>query len=312
MSNFLAALSAVLPFFVFMALGYVINRVSHVGEEVTGKMNNIVFRYFYPVMMFSSLYKLDSASPGSFKLLFFCVAAVLILIVILMMTVPRIVEKDSRKGVVIQAVYRSNAILFALPLVQNVYGDDGAALAALVLAFVVPVYNVAAVIILEYFRGGRKEIRELAAGILKNPIIIGALAAAAVLILRIHFPAVIDDVIGDIASLTSPLALLILGMSLRFGGMRKNARALINCLLLKLLAVPAAVLLISRLFGFGKLETFIILAIFGTPVALATYTMSFNMEGDAEFAGQIVFLSTAVSVFTLFLWIYFLKSMGAV
>ena len=54
------------------------------------------------------------------------------------------------------------------------------------------------------------------------------------------------------------------------------------------------------------------LAIFGTPVALATYTMSFNMEGDAEFAGQIVFLSTAVSVFTLFLWIYFLKSMGAV
>ena len=38
--------------------------------------------------------------------------------------------------------------------------------------------------------------------------------------------------------------------------------------------------------------------------------MAQNMGGDGELAGQFVVISTAVSMFTLFLWIFFMKSGG--
>nr|WP_279221407.1 MULTISPECIES: hypothetical protein [unclassified Clostridium] len=40
--------------------------------------------------------------------------------------------------------------------------------------------------------------------------------------------------------------------------------------------------------------------------------MAQNMGGDGELAGQFVVISTAVSMFTLFLWIFFMKSVGLI
>ena len=41
-----------------------------------------------------------------------------------------------------------------------------------------------------------------------------------------------------------------------------------------------------------------------------SYTMALQMDGDADLAGGIVLLTTALSCFTLFLWIWLLKSLG--
>ena len=54
----------------------------------------------------------------------------------------------------IQAVYRSNFVLFAMPLTESVFGQSGLAAASVMVAIIVPFYNVTAVVILEHFRGG--------------------------------------------------------------------------------------------------------------------------------------------------------------
>ena len=71
-------------------------------------------------------------------------------------------------------------------------------------------------------------------------------------------------------------------------------------------------LAIAYQFGLRELELFLLLAIYGTPVAAASYPMAQNMGGDGELAGQFVVISTVVSVVTLFVWIFFLKSMGLI
>ena len=65
------------------------------------------------------------------------------------------IKGKRQAGSYIQAVYRSNCVLYALPLTQSLYGQEGGSIAAMMIALVVPIYNVSAVLILEYF-GGRK------------------------------------------------------------------------------------------------------------------------------------------------------------
>ena len=52
-----------------------------------------------------------------------------------------------------------------------------------------------------------------------------------------------------------------------------------------------------------------VLVVFGTPVAVNSYNMALQMDGDADLAGGIVLLTTALSCLTLFLWIWLLKTL---
>ena len=70
-----------------------------------------------------------------------------ILQALLIITIPRMVSENAKRGVIIQAIYRSNFVLFGIPLTANLFGDEGAVLASMMVAIVIPVYNATAVII---------------------------------------------------------------------------------------------------------------------------------------------------------------------
>ena len=46
------------------------------------------------------------------------------------------------------------------------------------------------------------------------------------------------------------------------------------------------------------------------PTAVSSYVMAKEMEADGVLAGQIVAVSTAVSILTVFLWVFSLSSLG--
>ena len=62
--------------------------------------------------------------------------------------------------------------------------------------------------------------------------------------------------------------------------------------------------------GLRGVELFLVLMIFGTPVATASYPMAQNMGGDGQLAGQLVFVSTVASLGTVFLFIYAMSRLG--
>ena len=70
------------------------------------------------------------------------------------------------------------------------------------------------------------------------------------------------------------------------------------------------ILAVATLLGFSGVERFVYFEMYATPVATASYAMAQNMGGDGELAGQFVVLSTVASVVTIFLWVYFLNSIG--
>lgn len=312
MESFLVAVNAVMPFLIYISFGYGVRMSGLVDEAFMNKLNKLIFRAFFPILMFNNLYKVEPGFTLDGRLVAVGVGSVLLLELILVFLVPKFVKGNPQRGVVIQAVYRSNFVLFAIPLTTSLFGETGSVLASMMVAIVIPIYNVTAVIILELFHGGKSDIRVLVKNVCTNPLILGALVGFIFFMLQIKLPACIDETAAQFADLTTPLALFVLGGTLHFSAVRGNLKYLVPSLTVKMVFLPAVITALATAMGFGNLERFVLFTMYATPVATASYSMAQNMGGDGELAGQFVVISTAVSIVTIFLWVLFFKTMGMI
>ena len=312
MESFLVAVNAVMPFLIYISFGYGVRMSGLVDEAFMNKLNKLIFRAFFPILMFNNLYKVEPGFTLDGRLVAVGVGSVLLLELILVFLVPKFVTGNPQRGVVIQAIYRSNFVLFAIPLTTSLFGETGSVLASMMVAIVIPIYNVTAVIILELFHGGKSDIRVLVKNVCTNPLILGALVGFIFFMLQIKLPACIDETAAQFADLTTPLALFVLGGTLHFSAVRGNLKYLVPSLTVKMVFLPAVITALATAMGFGNLERFVLFTMYATPVATASYSMAQNMGGDGELAGQFVVISTAVSIVTIFLWVLFFKTMGMI
>lgn len=313
MESLLVALNAVIPFLCYISFGYIVKIKKIVSESFLQQLNQMVFRLFYPCMTFYNIYKADAESLPRPVLLIFVGASILILEAILILVVPRFVLENPKRGVVIQGIFRSNFVLFGLPLTISVFGDSAASVAAMVVTVVVTIYNTTSVVILEMFNtNGKINVKNIAFNVIKNPLLQGAVIGLVFFLLGIHVPESIVTPIAAFSDATSPLALFVLGGTLHFNEISHNLKYLVPTLSFKLLILPAVMMAIGYAFGLRELELFLLVAVYGTPVAAASYPMAQNMGGDGELAGQLVVISTVVSVVTLFFWIFLLRFVGLI
>ena len=313
MESFLAALNAVVPFLFYITFGYTMKVKGVVKEEFLQQLNKMIFRLFYPFMTFYNIYKAEASSMPSSLLMIFAGVSILALEAILVLTVPRIVKENPKRGVIIQAIYRSNFILFGLPLTISVFGESASSVAAMLITVVVTIYNTTSVVILEMFNSdGNTSFKTILINVAKNPLLQGAAVGLFFFFTGLKVPASIIKPISEFSNMTSPLALFVLGGTLQFNAISGNLKYLVPALSLKLMVIPAVMLSIAYALGLRGLELFLIVVIYGTPVAAASYPMAQNMGGDGELAGEFVVISTVVSTITLFLWIFFMKSMGLI
>lgn len=313
MESFLVAINAVIPFLFYITFGYTMKVKGVVTEEFLQKLNKMIFRLFYPFMTFYNIYKADPTDMPRPILMIFTGASILILEVILVFIVPKIVRENPKRGVIIQGIFRSNFILFGLPLTISVFGDYASSVAAMLITVVVTIYNTTSVVILEMFNtDGKVDPKTLLINVAKNPLLQGAALGLVFFFFQIKVPASLLKPISEFSNMTSPLALFVLGGTLQFNAIKKNLKYIVPVLSFKLLALPAIMLSLGYMVGLRELELFLLVAVYGTPVAAASYPMAQNMGGDGELAGELVVISTVASTITLFFWIFFMKSVGLI
>lgn len=309
-SNLIVAVSAVVPMFTLMSIGAFVKYQKWLTDEELNHMNRMVFRVFFFCLMFHSIYTTDITATFKPKLMLFGAGSVLILFTLLMLIVPRIEKENRRRGVIIQAIFRSNFVLMGIPIVANIFGDHNIAVATMMIAVIIPMYNILAVFALETFRGGNFSIIPILKGIIKTPMILGAITAALCLIIDIHIPEPVLKPIGQISSATTPVALIILGASFRFGSVKEHMKQLITCVSFRLIIVPAIMLSTAIALGFRGVEFVTLISVFATPCAVVSFAMAQQMGGDSDLAGNCVVFTSALSCFTIFCWILLFKTIG--
>ena len=275
------------------------------------KLNTFNYKLFFPFLMFNNVYSAKPENMPSVKLMVTGVLSVSLLVVLLVIIVPKIVKENPRRGVIIQGIFRSNFIIYGIPLTTYVFGTEKSSVCGMMIMIMVSLFNVSAVIVLEMFReGGKIRPKQLVLGVVKNPLLQGCVVGLLFYLLQIRLPSFIASPVSSLASMATTMALVVLGANLRFDELKKNSRTVTAVLVIRLLLLPLVMVTFAYLIGLRGVELFLILMIFGTPVATSSYPMAQNMGGDGQLAGQLVFVSTVASLATIFLFIFALSQLG--
>ena len=310
MDNLVVAVEAVIPMFCLMFIGVLVHKYQLLSDLELIHLNRMVFRVFFSVMMFYNLYTTNLGTTFRPRLMLFAVGALAVVYVVSFAFVWLTEKQDRRRGAMIQAIYRSNFVLMGIPLVANIFGDENIAVTTMMIAVIVPIYNVLGVFTLETFRGGKFNLGHILLGVLKNPMILGALTGAAFLLLGIPIPKPVLKPLAQITAATTPLALIVLGASFRLGSTKEHLRQLVTCVAARLFIIPAVVLSIAVWLGFRGIEFVTLISIFCTPCAVAGYAMAQQMDSDSDLAGNCVVFTSGLSCVTIFCWILLFKGMG--
>ena len=314
MESIFNALNAVIPFLCYMLYGYFFRGIGITDDAFYKKLNKFIFWGLFTVMMFNNMYNMDLSMMPKLSFILFAWGTLGALILLLVLILPRICKTKPRCSVIIQGIYRSNVLLFAVPLSESIFGSEGAALGSILVALIVPVYNVSAAILFACFdeRNAKPSAADIIRKVLVNPLILGTIVGLLFLFLHIPVPKALLTPIGKFASMASPLAIFGLGGTLYFSNIAKNLKYIGFVLVMKLLVVPAVIIALTTLLPFSNVERFLLVAVYATPIAAASFPMAQNMGGDGELAAQLVAISTVASVFTLFLWIFVMSSTGLI
>ena len=311
LESFMVAFNAVAPFLILLGIGFAAVRLKLADRPFMDRLNALNYKVFFPFLMFNNVYSAKPENMPSVKLMVTGVLSVSLLVVLLVILVPKLVRENPRRGVIIQGIFRSNFIIYGIPLTTYVFGTEKSSICGMMIMIMVSLFNVVAVIVLEMFReGGSIRPKQLLLGIVKNPLLQGCLAGLVFYLLQIRLPSFIASPVSSLAGLATTLALVVLGANLKFDELKKNSRTISIVLAVRLVILPVVMLVFAYMIGLRGVELFLILMIFGTPVATSSYPMAQNMGGDGQLAGQLVFVSTVASLATIFVFIFTLSRLG--
>lgn len=318
LDNFIYSANTVLPIFVMVVLGYVLKRNQFLDASFFSQSEKYVFKIALPCMLFLEIARAGGTASFNFRLVAFCCVSITLLVLLLCLIVPRIVDGRDKCGAIIQGVYRSNFAVLGVPLATNMFGEAGGSAIAVVMPFVIVLFNVYAVLVLSLFapRDVRMSPRQLARKtlhtIVTNPLIIAVVLALPFLLLDWEMPTLLEKSATYLSNTVFSLSLMSLGSTITLQQMQGKLRYSLTAALIKMVGLPIIFLSIGVMLGFRGIDLGVIFILCGTPSAVSSYIMAKNMKSDHELAGQILLLTTLLCIFTFFSGVFLLKTMALI
>lgn len=317
MENLIISLNTVLPLFFCIALGYFLRLIHMLDEHSLNKINKLCFKVFLPVYLFNNMYTTNLAAAFNGRLILFAICALMVLYVVLLLVIPRLEQDNARRGAMIQGIFRSNFALLGLPIATSLCGEANVGPTALLIGLFVPIYNVLAVITLEAYRGSntgaeRTSLKKVAKGVVTNPLIIASVLGALCNMINLEFPYAVNKTIVDLSRVATPLSLVTLGGFFTFGKIKVYRKHLAIVVIGKLVLSTLVMVGLAVLLGFRNETLVPIMIMFGAPTAVSSFSMAQQMDSDGELAAEIVVFTSAISIVTIFCWIFVLKQLGVI
>ena len=314
-NDFLFSINATLPVFAVMVLGFLLRKAGFLTEGFCKTANALIFKLCLPIMLLRQMAQMRPADlvDGGFLAYAFCGTLATVLAFWLL---SRKVLRDKRLvGAFAQGSFRGNTALLGTVFLESICGSR--AYAPLIILAAVPLYNVLSVVILSLEAGGggkldRTRLIGALKGVAKNPILWGIVLGLPFSLLQLPMPAAGDKVLSMLGNLASPLSLIVIGADFRWADALAKKAPTLGAAFLKLVVLPALVVLPGAALGFRQDALVALLVLAGTPSAVSSYIMAQNMGNDAVLANGIVAVTTLFSAVTVTGWIFLLRTMALI
>ncbi len=328
------AVNAVFPIVGLILLGYILKRIGFLWEAFVKNGSKLVFHVALPIMLFINVYDIGSLGDIPWSFVAYCAGIICLLFGVGLVMALAGSKFPERRGVIWQCAFRSNFAIIGMPLAAALGGAEAEAVAAIVSALAIPMFNIMAVVSLTVFVSGndqkRPTLRSFAKSIVRNPLIIGVALGLFCIGIRALQQRVFGEVVfslktqgkplytvlANLKSMTTPLALIVLGGQCQFSAVKGMFREIAigtvgRIVLAPVLAIGGALLMARMgLITCGAGELAALIALCGSPVAVSSAIMATEMKNDSQLATQLVVWTSAGSVLTIFLTVCILMATG--
>ena len=311
--NIVFTANIVAPVFLIIAVGYLAKKRKIINEVFVDVTSKFVFRISLPVFIFLEISELDLSQVFDIDQIVFITSATFITYLLIWIGTFPYIKNPEDKSAFIQGAFRGNYAIVGLALISNLFGDDALGKATLILAFLLPVYNVLAVIVLTVPKHqGKINFKSMLMEILFNPLILAVVFALPFSFFKIQLPEMFITTGNYFADLALPLALVGIGGSLNIDNLKRASTLAFFSSIIKIVILPLILTFAAIFLGYRNDDLGIMFIVFACPTAIASFVMADVMGANSKLAGNIIMITTLGSVFTIAIGILMLKSFGLI
>jgi predicted permease len=300
-------LNVVLPVFLIVALGFVVRRIHFVDKSFLDKISHLAYYLAVPALL---TWKIGTSSfdlnfnpaliLGSFLAVVITAVSAYLLARVLRLP-PREV------GSFTQGSFWGNLTYIGLPILLAAYGEEGLQRGGMLIGFLSPFVNAAAVLTLTLQLRGRldwESVVYLRNAVVTNPVILSCMAGLLLSKFQVPFPVFAVNFLRFLSDLALPLALLAMGGNLSFEKIRKDYKATAFACFIKLVLMVLLGWLIYQKLGISGLDFKVGIVLLACPTAFTSYLFSTRLGADKSLISSDIVISTLLSMATLSFWLW--------
>lgn len=295
-------LNSLFPIFVLLLFGWGLKRQGLTDTSFLKNADRLIYYFFFPVMLFWKIGGASLEGGIDWNFCFASLSAVLAMFVLSALVIKLFAISHFKAGSFSQSCYRFNTYI-GVAVILNSLGSEGVKYFGILIGFAIPLINVFAVTTLIWFSGrevsSRKRLQIAGKALISNPLILGCLAGIGYSRFVGLFPIYINNSLSLISMATLPLALISIGGSLTFAGIRGNVGLSFLAASMKLLILPGIGWFFYSLFAVTGVPLKVGLIFFALPASTAIYVLSSQLNSDTDLASSAIVLSTLLSFFSL-------------
>lgn len=296
-------INVLIPVFLIIAVGALLRKTNFLTEEWTKGLVRLVYWVGLPSLLF---YKIATASYD-YRIAgktYAVVMAGMIACITLGYIVAVFLRIPGRNiGSFVQGSFRGNTVFIGLPILIYSFGENAGpqAIAVLVIALIVPAYNLSAIIMLlaSQHKIDRTVPVKIAKQIITNPLIIATIAGLLYAQFFSQMPFFLSRTCTAMGQMALPLALLGIGAALVQEGFISGGLLAIAASIIKIAMGPLVGFAVAKWMGLGANETRIALIFLACPTAAASYVLTDQLGGDRGLSAKIVATSSVLSIISL-------------
>ena len=306
-------LNTIAPVFLLVGLGLLLRLWRFMSDDFAFSLNRLAYWVGLPCLLFYkiALAEHNFSSAGKTSAVVFCATLIAVAVAYLTAVLMRIPLPSW--GTFVQGAYRGNLAYIGLAIIIYSHSKPGvnsepagvantAAIAVLVLAMVVPLYNFISVTVLlvSKHQFDKKIIARVSRGLITNPLIISSVAGLGYSLLFDSMPLAFAGSLKLLGQMSLPVALMSIGASL--AGTKvicENFKPALTASLIKVVVTPIAGFIIARTVGLDDAEMLVAMVMLACPTAVASYVMTQEIGGNAPLSARIVVISTVLSAVSL-------------
>lgn len=293
--------------FLVMALGYLCEKIGYVDEYVSKKLNILLLNVTTPCLILSSVSTNDISFEKSTVFLILLIAFLMYLILpFIAIILNKIIKIEKENfGLYMFMTIFSNIGFMGYPVTKTIFGESAVFLCSLFnMVFGIFVYSLG----IYLFNIDSKEKTKFDLKKVINPGMVSSILAIIIFIFSINIPTFLSSTFEMVGSITSPLAMMLIGCSLARLPIKNifNEYKLYPYTLIKQIVIPIIMMYILKPFITDPLILGLTIIVLAMPAGNITVMFASKYDGNIALASKGVFITTICSFITIPILCYIL------